>query len=282
MNSITITTLVENSPGDHRSLKAEHGISFHIQPGNGPALLFDTGQTGLLISNARYLSVDLEAVEQVVLSHGHYDHTGGLVPLLHHVKSRPSIHVGQGFFNPKYSVNGPGKNYLGMNFSKADVYAVRCALVEHREDTTEIAPGIFLITNFHRNLDPDWPNPRFVIPSTEKTEQWVTDPFTDEVSLVLRTPRGLVLLVGCSHPGILNIMDTVRSRFKEPLYAVLGGTHLVEADNQRLTRVLDYLETMPDLVLGMSHCTGSAAMEKIKQRCPGYYHNFTGSSLIID
>ncbi|NCN05559.1 MAG: MBL fold metallo-hydrolase [Spirochaetales bacterium] len=282
---MTVTTLIENSPGAHRTLEAEHGISFLIRTGE-KTILFDTGQTGKIISNAHRLGIALEEqVDQVVLSHGHYDHTGGLISLLGLVPTPPPIHVGAGFFRPKYSRSGPTCTYIGPDFTRADLESRGSRVQEQSSDTLEIVPGVYGVTNFDRTLDPDWPNPRFVLPefsSTGEISSWVVDSFDDEVALVLDSPQGLVLLVGCSHPGILNMIYTVETRFGKPLAAVLGGTHLVEAHGPRLEKVLQALEARPSILLGMSHCTGKEAMAEIEKRCSGYYHNCTGTSLFLN
>lgn len=98
--SVNITTLIENSPGEHHALHAEHGLSFFIEK-DDHKFLFDTGQSGRIIENAAQLRIDLTSIEYVVLSHGHYDHTGGLQALTTITKDFNLI-LGQGFFDQKY------------------------------------------------------------------------------------------------------------------------------------------------------------------------------------
>ena len=107
------------------------------------------------------------------------------------------------------------------------------------------------------------------------------DTFTDEVMLAVETPKGLVALVGCSHPGIKNMLDTAEKRLGRPIYAVLGGTHLVEAAPDSLALTLAYLEQKNIQVIGASHCTGQVAMERLAGFGARYYHNRTGTSLIF-
>ncbi|MFW5995062.1 MAG: MBL fold metallo-hydrolase [Spirochaetia bacterium] len=276
--SVSITTLVENSAGDHKSLSPEHGVSFLIKSGD-EQIIFDTGQSERFLRNAAFLGEDpAKRVSTVVLSHGHYDHTGGLTHLLSATEQRVSIHVGKGFFEPKYSVSGPALEYVGNRLGRAQIQAAGHRVVEHDTDVTEVADGVFLVTNFERLRDPDWLNPRFVIPGPSGFQ---TDHFNDEVSVVVKTSRGNVLLVGCSHPGILNIIESVRARFEEPLYAVLGGTHLIEASGSRLHNAIGALSELKDTLLGMSHCTGDTAMKRLAEVAPHYFHNHTGSTLMI-
>lgn len=277
--SVSITTLVENSAGDHKSLGPEHGLSFLIKSGD-EQVIFDTGQSERFLQNAAFLGEDLpKRVSTVVLSHGHYDHTGGLTHLLGASEQRLNIHVGTGFFEPKYSVSGPAFEYVGNRLDRAQIEAAGHRVVEHDSDVTEVAEGIFLVTNFERVRDPYWLNPRFVIPGRSGFQ---TDQFNDEVSVVVKTSRGIVLLVGCSHPGILNIIASVRARFAEPLYAVLGGTHLIEASGSRLHNAIGALSKLENTLLGMSHCTGDTAMKRLAEVAPHYFHNHTGSTLMIE
>ncbi len=276
--SVTITTLVDNTPGEHDGLRSEHGLSFYIET-PAHALLFDTGQSKAFFDNASVLNLPvLDRITHVVLSHNHYDHTGGLSTLIQNTHNPLHIHVGQGFFTPKYALNGPSRMYLGSSFTREELITSGQHVHEHRDDLEAILPDVYLITNFPRNVDTAWKNPRFVIP---EGDSYVTDSFSDEISVVIRTPKGLVLLVGCSHPGILNIISSVQQRFKEPLYAVLGGTHLVEAQGHRLDQAIGFFKQMDRTLLGMSHCTGDYGMKRLQEVCSNYYHNHTGDSLII-
>ena len=120
-------------------------------------------------------------------------------------------------------------------------------------------------------------NPRFKLLTNG---EFIDDPFDDEVLVAADTPRGIVVIVGCSHPGIKNMLDTVRNLLKKPLYAVLGGTHLVEADPKSLDQSVQYLESS-DMLIGVSHCTGETALGRLAATSDMYFHNRTGSSLFV-
>jgi len=113
---IRIVTLIENSPGEHLALKTEHGISFYIEKENH-TIIFDTGQSGAFIQNARKLGINLEDIEMVAISHGHYDHSGGLRHLVDSVHPFELV-VGKGFFNKKYATDGISFEYLGNDFDE--------------------------------------------------------------------------------------------------------------------------------------------------------------------
>jgi 7,8-dihydropterin-6-yl-methyl-4-(beta-D-ribofuranosyl)aminobenzene 5'-phosphate synthase len=275
--SLTITTLIENSPGEHKGLRSEHGLSFHVSTGSH-SLLFDTGQSGAIVDNAARLRVDLVGLDHVVLSHGHYDHSGGLRALAG-VAEGFSLTVGRGFFAPKYATRGGAHDYLGNDFDPAFVDQCGIPWSYLDEPLREIAPGAFMLSGFSRTHSDETVNPRFVI----RTEHgFVPDRFDDEVLLALDSPRGLVVLLGCSHPGVRNMLDAVRERLGRPLYAVLGGTHLVETASSGQEAALDYFRKHDVRVVGVSHCTGEPATDLLKGLGERFFHNRTGSSLIVD
>ena len=110
----------------------------------------------------------------------------------------------------------------------------------------------------------------------------VDDKFLDEILVAIDTPRGLVILLGCSHPGMKNMMEAAKNLLNKPIYAVLGGTHLVEASKESLSISIDYLNNSDIKIIGVSHCTGDVASEKLSISNERYFHNRTGSSLIVE
>ncbi len=273
---IRITTLIENSSGEHLGLKHEHGLSFCVEA-NGRKVLFDTGQSGAFIDNAAQLRIDLSDLDSVVLSHGHYDHSGGLRSL-RAVSGRFELIVGKGFFADKYAEKNGGFEFLGNNFAEKYLIQEKIVYSQLSAPIREIVPGVFAVGDFPRTNADETINPRFKI-LTEKG--FVPDTFADEIMLIVDTPKGLAALLGCSHPGMRNMLEAVKTRFGKPLYAVLGGTHLVEAADGGLKASIDYLAGGSIPVVGVSHCTGQGAMANLKDTASGYFHNRTGSALII-
>ena len=193
--AVKITTLIENSPGEHHGLKTEHGLSFCIEK-DSRKILFDTGQSGAFIDNAAQLQIDLADVDYVVLSHGHYDHSGG-VRALSELTTGFELIVGQGFFDEKYGFRNNAYEYLGNNF---DEKFLKEKLITYRvvdQTLTEIVPGVYAVTDFPRIHADEVINPRFKVLRNDVLEP---DPFTDEVLLAVDTPQGLVVVLGCSHP----------------------------------------------------------------------------------
>jgi 7,8-dihydropterin-6-yl-methyl-4-(beta-D-ribofuranosyl)aminobenzene 5'-phosphate synthase len=275
--SLKITTLIENSKGEHLALKHEHGLSFHIHK-DGSRILFDTGQSGAFIENARRLGVDLSGVESVVVSHGHYDHSGGVRALAESF-SGFGLLVGRGFFREKYASRGGACEYLGNDFDEVYLRERAVALEILDEPHREIAPGVHAVTDFAKIHADEKVNPRFVV---LENGGFVPDAFEDEVLLAIESSRGLVVLLGCSHPGVKNMLDSVRDRLGKPIYAVLGGTHLVESTERGMERTMEYFRANDIRVIGVSHCTGQSAMDRLGVLGERFYHNRTGSCLVIE
>lgn len=275
--SLKITTLIENTQGEHLGLRTEHGISFFIEKDN-TRILFDTGQSGSFIGNSRELNISLEKLDAVVLSHGHYDHSGGFMSLLE-INSDFELILGEGFFNEKYGYRNNSYEYLGNNFTEDDLVRRKVDYRFTGGRKTDLGNGIYVITDFLRHHKDEKDNPRFKI---RENGRFVTDSFTDEVLIAIDTPKGIVVVLGCSHPGVKNMIDTVGAVFDKPLYAVLGGTHLVEASGTRLEESIDYLCRDGIEILGVSHCTGAEGMCLLSERSSKFFHNSTGSMIYLD
>ena len=270
---------MENSSGEHLGLVHEHGLSFLIEK-DGESYLFDTGQGETIIHNARKLGLDLFKVDNIILSHGHYDHSGGIKSLLDEGGTSfvPDIHTHRDFFKPKYGLQNNRSEFLGNDFTSEYLTDHGCRINEYESGLKEIGEGVWIVGDFARNHSEEIINERFRILTDKGLE---ADLFKDEIMMVVDSPEGLILLVGCSHPGIMNMIDTVRSHFSKEIYAVLGGTHLVEAGEQQLRAATRYLFNLGCEVIGVSHCTGMEAMETLSKTDSRFFHNRTGSSLII-
>lgn len=272
MMALRITTLIEDSPGDDTSLEYEHGLSFFIEY-DGRRILFDTGQSGAFARNAEVLGLNLRTLEKVVLSHGHYDHTGGLLTLADTARSF-ELYLKECILQKKYAYKDGRYEFKGNAFGEEDLRRLEIPYRLVEDECTQLLPGVWLLTNFPRVYADEAANPRFVI---EKNGEYRQDDFADEVVLACETPRGVVVLLGCSHPGVRNMLDHVKAQLKRPIYAVLGGTHLVEANAQRTAASVEYLLHEVSGPIGVSHCSGKAAMEQLKAATPRYFHNKTGS-----
>lgn len=259
---LRITTLIENMPDDAGSLLYEHGLSLYIEF-RGRKLLFDTGQSGDFLKNASKLDKSVQDLDGIIISHGHYDHSGGIPSLVEALEKTTPMYVGAEFFDRKYKKLSDGTyRYNGNPFAKEDLPQEKIELKRVLLDVTYLQEDIILFKNFPRSSAFEQLNPKFFVENSDGFER---DAFPDEIALGLRTTKGLVLIVGCSHVGICNILQSVSGWIEEPVYAVLGGTHLVEADEERLARTMEAFHANKVELVAVSHCTGEEGIACAKE-----------------
>ncbi len=251
---VSITALMDNKPTEHKALIAEHGLSLFVEY-NGRRILFDCGSGANPQYNAHRLGVDLQALDAVIISHSHYDHAAGFRDLAEKGLGSRELYTGPNFFEPKFAQNGVRYTNLACGFDRNFLETYQICHHEVR-GLEEIYPGVWLISGFPRIHSFETIPARFV---RRTADGFVADDFGDEVCMALEIEGGLAVLVGCSHPGILNMMTQVRTLLKKPIRAVFGGTHLVEADAQRIDATVCALQEMGLEILGLSHCSGDAA-----------------------
>lgn len=243
-----------------RGFLAEHGLSLLIVHG-GKLILFDTGQTGVYAANARRMSLDLSRVDHVALSHGHFDHCGGLPffpgPL-------PPVYVRSSAFAPRYSGDPAGGLWeVGIPWTagQRDMIAPR---IVYCEPHTLLGEGIHLVGALS---DGAAPAAGFY---TGGPGQYAPDRFDDEQALVIEDERGLSVFLGCSHPGVERCLRRVREVFPgRPIGALVAGMHLSRADAERIGRTIDVLWEMDIGRLVPLHCTGLDAIVRMAGRWGG-------------
>jgi 7,8-dihydropterin-6-yl-methyl-4-(beta-D-ribofuranosyl)aminobenzene 5'-phosphate synthase len=259
-----ITVLCENSVGPISGTLGEHGFSALIEPAQGAPLLFDTGQGLTLLHNARRMNRDLTAVRHVVLSHGHYDHCGGLLPLITECGPK-QVHAHPGIFTPRFRLKDTGECYpIGMPHSLARLEDAGAAFSISKE-FREIAHGIFLTGEVPRVTLFETGDQRLYCDCTGQD----LDTTPDDQSLVLETERGLVVLLGCCHAGLVNTLEHIAYLTgRRDIYAVIGGTHLGFCGQEQLEMTISALKGWGVQKVSASHCTGFAASARLSREMP--------------
>jgi 7,8-dihydropterin-6-yl-methyl-4-(beta-D-ribofuranosyl)aminobenzene 5'-phosphate synthase len=276
---IKITTLIENNPDEQGELYNEHGLSLFIEI-NGTKILFDTGKSGNFLKNAKSLNKNLDDLDFCIISHGHYDHSGGVKKLISKTSKYPKFIVGEEFFKLKFkTMNTPEYLFNGNSFDEEFLRKNNIELVKVKEDLIYLTDDIIVFHHFSKYTDYEKRNSRFYL---KENEEYIPDDFDDEVVLGMNTEKGLVIVVGCSHVGIVNILKTISERFDIPIYAVIGGTHLIEADEFRLQKTIDTLKEMKIQLIALSHCTGEEGIKYMRQVLKQQFlYNNTGNIIEI-
>ncbi len=276
--AIRIVTLMEDREPKNSELKYEHGLSFYIEK-DGEIILFDTGKSRAFIDNANKLGVDLNKVKHVILSHGHYDHTGGFRNYIEEFGKDFILHVKPDLFVPKYNIKEIPYRINGNNFDIEYINEEEINIDYVVDDTKEILDGIYLVSSFERNNDFEKVDFSF---GRRYGEDYVIDSFSDEVCIVIKSSKGLIVILGCSHPGVMNIMDRIKEEFDEPICYVIGGTHLKKAEDDRIDATFNYFVDSKIQNIGICHCTGEKAVNKFSELGDNFFYNGVGKEIIID
>ncbi|MFH1154762.1 MAG: MBL fold metallo-hydrolase [Pseudomonadota bacterium] len=256
-------------------LAGEYGLSLHLTDAKDTVLM-DTGQGRSLFSNARVLGIDLLKTDSLILSHGHFDHVGGVARFL---TARGDIPI---WAHPTLTslhsrlVQGKG-HFIGchLNSGIKGLHPVN--------DLTKITENVWAV-----EVPEDRRNAQFltrpdhlVVPGGDG--QWKLDPFSDDISLVVRGENGLSVLLGCAHAGVVNIMEEVSRQFEtRRFYAVVGGMHIGDGSNEFINRITDALVSRFTVSKWRPcHCTGFKAAAALAARAPDVSWAGAGTRLTL-
>lgn len=279
---IKVTTLVDNHA--FAGFKAEHGYSLYIEAGQC-RILFDTGQGEAFNYNLQKLGIEAGKIDFLVLSHGHYDHTGGLKFFLdnnHHARvySLPGVSANR----YRRREDGAAK-YIGMPPACQQAFANlpawrRCHPESDDSGIGYLIPGIGLTGRIPRICEFEPPEDYFFL--DEATEK--PDEILDDNSLWLETPTGIILFCGCCHAGLVNTVNAIKEFVEEKfkLRGIIGGMHLANATLRKLTNTVAFINQLKPEFLIPAHCTGAVLVQsqfdpatRVVSSAAGEIYNFT-------
>ena len=260
--NVTITILADNAATP--PYRAEHGFSALIEGiGNDATILFDTGM-GTLFGNAALAGIDLARVNDVILSHGHYDHTDALVSVLERYPSA-HVHASSEIFRDHYSLRtGTCRRIALSDGNRVMLSALPEGRFQTFGKTASISNGhIHLAGRIPRVNTLETPSPLLF----ENSGCTIPDEVTDEIVLWMETDSGLVIMTGCCHAGFINTCEHVRTVSGiDTIHAVIGGFHLANVSDERLLATAEYIRTLKIARVIPCHCTGDAEIEWLKRK----------------
>ncbi|WFB35827.1 MBL fold metallo-hydrolase [Kiritimatiellota bacterium B12222] len=262
---IHITLLSENIARG-RGILAEHGLSYWIQSPSGN-VLFDTGQGMVLRPNASTLGIDLSVADAIVLSHGHYDHSGSLESV-RTLAPDATIFMHPAAVQRRYSGKKDGSMQAAYTpyLSEYDWSHAHTPCVWTTQPT-EVSAGLFATGEVPRLIEYEDTGGVFSL----DPEGNIPDNIPDDQALYFPSPEGTIVILGCAHAGVINTIEYIlKLTDNAPIRAVLGGMHLLHATPERLQRTYAKFSAWDIPLLAPCHCTGVKAIA-------GFHHEFPQS-----
>lgn len=263
--STRLSIICENTVGRPIAAIGEHGFACLVEH-EGRSWLFDTGQGLTLLHNFKALGIDPQQIEGVILSHGHYDHCGGLLSFLEAVGPRP-VHAHPDIFLERFWQGQHEQRIIGAPHSR-EALELAGAEFHFSEDFSTIASGLHFSGRIARTTGTETGDPHLVV-AGEAGGSTMPDTFDDDAALAIETPRGLIILLGCAHAGLINSVRHLLGKLgRQQVHAIIGGTHLGPASDAQFAETADFLAELNVHRIGLSHCTGQIRAAQLFARFP--------------
>ena len=273
--TVKITTLSENTANP--VVLAEWGLSVLVEEG-GTQVLLDTSQSISVAYNAQILGIDLSTVDKLVISHGHYDHTGGFKEVLQQTGEIDVI-AHPDMWTEKYAIYGDFEKYIGVPFTREELESLGASFQLTKDPVwitdNIVTTGEIPMINDYEQIDAGM----FV----KVGDSFEPDQLLDDLALGIKSEAGLIMVLGCSHRGMINTIHHLQEiTGEQQVYCVIGGTHLISATPERMERTMADLRKLNIQKLGVSHCTGFNASCGLANELPEiFFMNNSGAVLSL-
>ena len=279
--NLRLTTLCDNLVASV-GFVAEWGLSILIEHGDD-AVLLDTGMTDTVVRNAAGAGIDLSRIGTIVISHGHMDHTGGLRTVLQRTRKKIEVVMHPDAWLSKYSIRpettGTRTHYIGIPYAREELDNLGAQFTLNRKPVwiTEhiVVTGEVPMQTGFESIDKN------LFIKVEDTFQ--PDALADDQAVAIKTEKGLVVVLGCAHRGMINTLLHARKiTGEERIHTVVGGAHLFRAGPDQLDQTITALEKMDVAHIGVSHCTGMPAAICLQTRFSNrFFFNHVGKVVEI-
>ncbi len=265
INRFRISVLCENSVGPVSGTLGEHGLGLLIEPAAGTPFLFDTGQGLTLLHNAVRMNKDLARAGLIILSHGHHDHTGGVMPLLERYGQR-RIMAHPALFAERWRFRDSGERIpIGCPHSR-EALERGGAILDLDDGFRKVMDGVWLSGEIPRLAGFEVGDRGLFRSEGER------DLTPDDQTLILESEQGLVVLLGCCHAGLVNTLEYITLKTgRDDFYALIGGTHLAFCGKEQLRQTIAYLKRKNIRKIAAGHCTGFDASARLLRELPGVF-----------
>ncbi|MFZ7119368.1 MAG: MBL fold metallo-hydrolase [Eubacteriaceae bacterium] len=283
MTKLQLLTLSENTSSIGKNLIAEWGLSFLLKTEDS-TILFDVGRNISACYNAQMLGIDLKEIDKIVLSHSHPDHTGGLRQILERINKKDKIEIiaHPDVWKKRFNCNNDNNcKYAGIPFNKDELEGLGAKLSLSKEP---VNIGKNMLTTGEIPMKTDFEQ----VDSGNKKRlilyngEYVDDFILDDQAIIYKSEKGLVVIAGCAHRGIINtVLHAQNITGIKDVFAVIGGSHLVDSNTERIVNTMKALEELKVKKIGLCHCTGFKALSMLYNMFPDQFITVNAGTEIL-